>query len=64
MGKKERYITFVTGTIIFFLVYTLIQYLFREQEIDLFTNLIISVLWSGGMLAFEVWRKKKKQLAQ
>lgn len=64
MDRKQKYISLITGAFIFFLVYTLIQYLFTDQDIDLFVNLIISILWSAGMLAFEVWRKKKKQLAQ
>ncbi len=59
MAKNQKYISFIVGAIIFFLVYTVTQYLFMEGEINIVANIVIALIWSAGMLAFETWRKKK-----
>ena len=64
MKKKQAIFSFITGTLIFFLVYSGIQYFFFDKEVSFIENLFVATLWSAGMLAFDVWWRKKKQKAQ
>ncbi len=57
MKPKELLVRFITGSILYFLMYSGIQ-LVIEGEFIFFEALIMGILWSIGMLLFEWgWRR-------
>jgi hypothetical protein len=60
MTKKEKLARFIAGIIIFTPIYASGMYFFSDTGIDWVETIIISVMWSGGMVVFEtLWRKIK-----
>jgi hypothetical protein len=61
MSKKEMAGRFIAGVLVFGPLYGLGLYIFADTGFSWFETIIVSVLWSAGMVIFETfWQKLKK----
>ncbi|MAL17890.1 MAG: hypothetical protein CL670_12250 [Balneola sp.] len=61
MKRKEKFGRFVGGIIVFAPIYGVLMYIFSDTGFDWIETLLVSVLWSAGMVVFEsFWQKRKK----
>lgn len=59
MTRKEKLARFVAGIIVFAPIYASGMYLFSDTGFDWLETVVISVLWSAGMVVFEMfWQKR------
>ncbi|HET8865978.1 MAG TPA: hypothetical protein VFM80_09810 [Gracilimonas sp.] len=59
MTRKEKFARFIVGIILFIPIYASGMYFFSETGIGWVETILISVMWSGGMVVFEIcWQKR------
>lgn len=61
MDRKEKIARLIVGTVLMFVVYSLVMYFFSDTGLDLWQSLFIAFFWSLGMLIFENWYMKREE---
>lgn len=60
MTRKEKFARFIAGIIVFGPIYGMGMFFFSESGFNWVETLLVSVLWSAGMVVFEsFWQKLK-----
>ncbi|MAO63370.1 MAG: hypothetical protein CL666_00060 [Balneola sp.] len=60
MTRKEKIARFIAGTILFIPIYAGGMFFFSDTGIDWVETILISLMWSAGMVVFEIlWQKRK-----
>jgi len=62
MSKKEMLARFIVGVILFGPFYGIGLYIFSDSGFSWFETVFVSILWSAGMVLFEIfWQKWRKR---